>query len=70
MTQNQPEQIAASSGPYDRPGCRCCARQIATEQMLYGLIDVVNDLLKRLAEKLAMDPDDFLQVLNGLMSER
>ena len=38
--------------------------------MLYGLIDVVNDLPKKLAEKMAVDPDVLLQVLNGLVSER
>ena len=41
---------------------------MATEQMAYGLIGTVNDLLKRLAEKLMVAPDDFLQVLNGLVA--
>ena len=69
MTQNQPEQIAADSRSCDRPGCKCCARQIATEQMLYRLIDVVSDFLKRLAEKMAVDPDVLLQVLNDLRTD-
>ena len=68
--QNQPEQIAAGSGPCDRPGCRCCASRTATEQMAYGLIDVVSDFLKRLAEKMAVDPDVLLQVLNDLLAEK
>ena len=68
--QSQPEQIAADSGPCNRPDCRCYASRTATEQMAYGLIDVVNDLLKRLAEKMAMDPDDFQQVLNDLLAEK
>ena len=68
--QNQLGQIAADSGPCNRPDCRCYASRTATEQMAYRLIDRVNDLLKWLAEKLAVAPDVFLQLLNGLASER
>ena len=38
--------------------------------MAYGLIDVVSDFLKRLAEKMAVDPDVLLQVLNDLLAEK
>ena len=37
---------------------------------MYGLIDVVSDFLKRLAEKMAVDPDVLLQVLSDLVSKR